>query len=370
MDMLNFASPLPDLFVSPETIDDHMQTATSNSTFECWLSVNPSDTQIVRSEDHNMTSYPDSVQLGPITPDQFPTGSSIISSASSGIQSSRRNELDTSSVMSQESIAQQLLYLHSTLQRLLTVNHNGGVLTWDDTWTPQTAIEQIFITTDKLVAVMEELSLQSSPSTPESTSTRSSSSDIEHTKQSQSGTDSTSLLALSCYICALEVYQTQIDSMNEQVTDMLNESRNSLSNGGSDSSTRSASLSSCVNLMPVLNIGQFNLGMSPIRNIGVLLHLMQEMVERLQGAVQCWSGMQSKGDEQMALDADIEINAHSSLPERTGGRKDSVLGLNRVDGTRYAMSSVFDSVLVGVQARERMLRASMQEVKDMLKRST
>ncbi|KAH7409929.1 hypothetical protein DE146DRAFT_330536 [Phaeosphaeria sp. MPI-PUGE-AT-0046c] len=373
MDMLNFASPLPDLFISPQPMDEHMQTTTSDSTFESWLSVNPSDMQIVHPDDHEMSPFASPAQCEPITPDQFRTSSSSISSASSRIQDWSRQELETSSLVSQDDIAQQLLYLHSTLQRSLTVYNNGGVLTWDDTWTPQTAVEQIFITTDKLVAVLEALSLQSAPSTPQSgrnTPASASGGNFGRMMRTQSGSDSTSLLVLSCYICALEVYQMQVDSMSEQVNDIINQTCKTAQQGNSESSTRASSLISSANIMPVLNIGQFNLGLSPIRNLSLLLHLMQEMVERLHEAVQYWSVTQTDGQERTSPHRNGETSGSWPQPELSRSHKDSVLDQGRIDGARHAISSVFDSILASVGNRERTLRVSMQEVKDTLKKST
>lgn len=373
MDMLNFASPLTDFFVSPQSMEEHMDTTTSDSTFENWLSVNPSDTQLVCAQNQNTSPFSDSVQLESITPEQFRTGSigSSISSVSSGFQSTTRPGSEIYSANSQDSAVQQLLYLHSTLQRILTVYNNGGDLNWDNAWTPQTATEETFLATDKLVAVMEGLSHQSTPSTPASgsaTSALSTQREIEHPTKSQPGADSTSLLVLSCYICALEVYQAQLDSMKDQVNDIIREPCSTAQNGGSDSPSRASSLVSSANIMPVLNIGQFNLGMSPMRNLSLLLHLTQDMVERLQGAVQQWSSIgDNKNELQMSQNGDDGFSDLTQRPNSSRSRKDSVLDNRQEHKTQHAMSSVFDSVLAGVQSREKMLGASMQDVKNILK---
>jgi hypothetical protein len=367
--MLDFASPLPDLFPTSQTLDNQLQTTgSSDMILENWLSMEPNDTKFDHLADHG-TSIFTNVFLCDSTENsissQSGTNSGVPSSTSSETHSARGFDFQSFISKPNACVVQRLLELHSTLQRISKAYVDSESYSSEDNWTAQTAMEETFLATDKLVSVIEELNLQaaSDVSQPATSLYRGNTrGDAERGHKRSPGHDSTSLLVLSCYACVLEVYQVQVESMCDQAEDVCCDVGSIRGHQRTDSPTTISSFASSLKNIPVLNIGQFNLKTSPVRNISLLLHVTQDMVERLQGAMQFWASLNNKTDAFPPTPTRSEFYARSTQ-SGLRRRRDSI----QDEGALRAMPSMFDSVLSGVESRERQLKVSIQEVKDLLK---
>jgi hypothetical protein len=372
--MLDFASPLPDLFPGEQTIDNQLQlTGSSDMILESWLSVERNDTQSDQSGDHGTSIFTNVFLNNPAensisNPPR--TDSGFASSTSSDTHSTSGFNIQTCTSRPINCVVQRLLELHSTLQRISKAYADSENCSSEDSWTAQTAMEETFLATDKLVSVIEDLNLQATPDVPQPAvnlyrgNTRG---DMERSHKRSPGYDSTSLLVLSCYACVLEVYQVQVESMCDQAEDVCCDVGSARGHQRTDSSTTISSFTSSLKNIPVLNIGQFNLRTSPVRNISLLLHVTQDMVERLQGAMQFWASLNNKTDAYSPTSTRSEFYARSTRSVLRTRRRDSTYERNQDDGAQRAMPTMFDSVLSGVESRERQLKVSIQEVKDLLK---
>jgi hypothetical protein len=339
-----------------------------------WLSATPSDSQFAHLSDYNAAAFGDPIQIKSTddpTSKRPRMDSSVSFSTALEAESSKRLDLEQSQSTPHSSPVQNLLGLHSTLQRIFKAYTDGGISKIDGTWTLQTAIEETFIATDKLVSIIEELNLQATLDAPQTATfpyRTNAHGDADRLQQRPSGHDSTSLLLLSCYVCVLEVYQVQVESMCDQAEDIVCERGSNLGRRRSDSS-RAWSFSSPLTDIPVLNIGQFNLGTSPDRNIGLLLHVTQDMIRRLQGVVQLCATSNNEIEAYSPIHARNDYHARSAQSGLRTRRMESGLERNQDERSVRAMSLMFDSILTGIEARERLLKASIQEVKVVLKDS-
>jgi hypothetical protein len=117
--------------------------------------------------------------------------------------------------------------------------------------------------------------------------------------------------------------------------------------------------------VPILNIGQFNLATSPNMNLGLLLHFILEMVERLQAAVQLCASVTKNGNEGIFnLSGTREpISLHT-----TGGAADESLKANNNSPTSPpAVSTIFETLLSDIEDREKNLKGTLYELKDLLR---
>jgi hypothetical protein len=110
---------------------------------------------------------------------------------------------------------QRLLDLQLTLQKISTSSKGGDVRGFDEARSPGTAIEDTFIATDDLVAVIEELHRQATHETVHAHAFESRTNARGNAGRGNScalGDGSTSLLVLNCYVCLLEIYEVRVAS--------------------------------------------------------------------------------------------------------------------------------------------------------------
>jgi hypothetical protein len=377
LDMLDFTGPLQDLFTTPHTLDGHFQAlGATDTTLESLLSATPNDPQIIHLSNHSTALSDEPLQIERnedrvskrLREDRCLTVPSPPETDSGDNQNS-----DKYNSTSQRDPIQRLLGLQSTLQKIPKPCTDERAQKSDGTWTPQTAIEEAFIATDKLVSVIEEINDQASYDTSWNANfpyRNNSNTDAERSRLRPPGEESTSLLVLSCYVCLLEIYQVQIVSMCDEAEDTVYGPGKNTGRRRSNPPARASTFSSSPTNIPVLNIGQFNLGMSPVRNIGLLLYVTQDMVGRLQSVVQHCVSSNNEIETYSFMHTRNDSHPRAGQPVFRTRRMDIETGRIQDGGTVRAMSFMFDSILKGIEARETQLKASIQEVKNILNNSS
>jgi hypothetical protein len=251
---------------------------------------------------------------------------------------------------------QRLLKVRAALQSISGTFKAGEQVLGDGT-SIKTPLEKTFIATEDLVTVVEDLCTE-----PVRGGARRH--DSQNRRHHIDGVNSlhdnsTSLLVLSCYACLLDIYRILIDSLHDQVENSLCERRDSFS------STRLSTSTSPSTSLPTLSIGQFNLG-SPTRNMNLLLHATQEMIERLQDVVQlCSISTQEQIVPSRGYGYD-EVHSRSR-PSTIRGRRPTNTDHAEKRGTEAAMSQMLDAISNSIRSQEEQLLSSIQEVKDVLR---
>jgi hypothetical protein len=175
----------------------------------------------------------------------------------------------------------------------------------------------------------------------------------------------TVLLIFSCYLRLLNVYELLVTFLNATI-------RQSASSHGIGKLTVPYDSPSAENLllsnsssiaMPVVNIGQFNVAASPIMNLQLLLYFMEEMLGRLQTAIQLCSTSRSSTADAVSYSVKRKFTSPYGLNTvHTIGMDD--LAKSKKNCIAPDVSTVFDDMLVHIEGHEKELIRSLRGLKD------
>jgi hypothetical protein len=132
----------------------------ANATLDDWIPTTPNDPQVKRLSDEVMTTFEVPVQT------EVNQGRLLQSpQAGPGLATSNANDVGENPILNSNPTTnktplQRLLGLQSTLQKISTSSKDEVVRGFDDARPLSTAIEDTFMATDELVAVIEELHRQ------------------------------------------------------------------------------------------------------------------------------------------------------------------------------------------------------------------
>ena len=175
---------------------------------------------------------------------------------------------------------------------------------------------------------------------------------------------STVLLTLSCYLRLLQVYELLVASLHSNVQQSTHDtSRFSTLGASPASSANSSALNAPPVGIPILNIGHFNLATSPDMNIGLMLHFVLEMVERLQTAVQLCAFTAQSSMEGLASSGRRSSTARYTHPAFLNRGGDEVHSSSTVS----AVQGVFGAMVSDVGVREEELTQTLYEAKKLLR---
>ncbi|KAF3480354.1 uncharacterized protein GIQ15_05701 [Arthroderma uncinatum] len=211
-------------------------------------------------------------------------------------------------------------------------------------------IEETFTATETLVDIINtfhELNILGGPMSPKENSPR------------LSGLRgyATVLLIYSCYLHLLSVYELLVASLSANVQRSASQheaSRFSFLQQNSTSANFRPLDSSPIDI-PVLNIGQFSLAASPRMNLGLLLHFIQETVDRMQTAIQTCASMPQHGI--------TDGLRHTGRKASSSWYGADVPFTRDVDGR----SSMFDGILSDIEMHEKELTGNLNDLKGLLK---
>ena len=281
---------------------------------------------------------------------------------------------ETRDCLASKTPLQKLLDLQLTLEKV-SGSFQAGKTQGNTTAHPYpTGIEGTFTATDDFVDVIRSLHHSPSQGTAHDfpsdrwTEAQSDQNSGSEPPECSLSDESMLLLILSCYVRLLQVYESLVASLYNHVEQLVpRASRPSSSRRDSSISSKPSTAQGSPIHVPILNIGQFNLSTSPSRNVGLLLYFTLEMFERIQEAIQlCASGPSPRDNAGMrSISRRNDLISRPGQAAFRGGGMDDI-GRAPNGRTLRAVSTVFESILEGIKAREEYLTGSIHEAKDIL----
>ena len=242
-------------------------------------------------------------------------------------------------------------------------------------------IDETFVATQTLIGIMQHLFPNSSPadfqvSRYHSVHLRSPSCDLAITNENSlsllvspegsttsadHGSDTvTILLTLTCYLRLLHIYGPLVVSLHQ----LLQASTSNHPAGPQSSRSPADSFLSTTQIshlrLPAFSLGSFSLNASSDLNIGLLLHLVSHMLERIQGAVRTCFPSASTSRVFSAGGSRKEAGFRGSGAGAGAGAKE------RSTWLCSPMTSVAEAVLNEVSEKERSLMAMLHATKEIL----
>lgn len=187
----------------------------------------------------------------------------------------------------------------------------------------------------------------------------SASSEVPAPSPDQRSDSATVLLILTCYLRLLHIYEPIVMSLHQSLQQPTSHGRSWRFSPSPLVSVSNAAQISHISL-PAFSLGSFSLAASPDLNIGMLLHLVSHMLERIQGAVRvCFP---SASSNRVFSVASAGTSGVKNLRTRSDG--------HRVEGTpawlHSPMITVAEAALREVSGKEEGLMGMLQATKDIL----